>query len=249
MSFSPLQQLHPWVKIAFSTAEDGSMASGGAMPSSPEHAKNVERFLRRHDFPTERTRIYATYASDRTYTDVVRLTDSNAGGDIVCDALYTTEIAQVITLPVGDCIATIVYDPVTNLLGVLHLGRHASVAGLIESFAIEIADNVGSDPRDWLVWMSPSIRAENDRLDYFTPPNPEDWREFMTQKDGKIHIDNVGYNRSRFIRAGVHPHNIAISLLNTYIDKRFYSHRAATEQNDPSRQGRMMVAACLIKII
>ncbi len=171
-----VQQIHPDVEILFSTVSDGSIAAGGGAPSTPEHERNVERFLAAHDFGTVRTRVYVTYSQDNTYTEVVRVTDANVGQNVMCDALYTTEPGYVITLPVADCVATVVYDPATGMLGVLHLGRHASVAGLIESFVIDVADTLGSDPRDWYVWMSPSIRADHDRLDYFTPPWPDNWR-------------------------------------------------------------------------
>lgn len=245
MNFPSDQKLHPDVKIIMSTAKDGSMAAGVGNPSAPEHVQNVENFLRRHSFDSDRTRIYVTYGDKHRYTDVVRITSENAGSDVLCDAIYTTDAHRILTLPIGDCIAAVVYDPVVKLLGLLHLGRHASMAGLVESFVIEVADNAGSDPRDWLVWMSPSIRADNDRLEYFAPPNPEDWQEFAEEKNGKIHIDTIGYNRARLIRAGVRPKNIAVSPIDTYSDVRFFSHRAATEQSDASRQGRMIVAACV----
>ncbi len=238
-------QIHPGVKIIFSTVADGSMAAAGGAPSTPKHTENVERFLRQHDFPLHRTRVHVTYGDASTYTDIIRVTDENSGGNIAADALYTTIPFSVITLPVADCIATVVYDPVTSMLGVLHLGRHSSVEGLIESFVIEVADTLGSDPRDWYVWMSPSIHKEYDRLDYFEPPAVESWRDYMYEKDGKIHIDTIGYNRSRFVRAGVSTERVTVSPCDTYDSQDFFSHRAATEVASSQRQGRMMVAAMM----
>ena len=239
-----VRQIHDDIEILFSTTSDGSVAAGGGAPSKPEHRENVDRFLTTHDFEAERTRIFVTYRDGNTYTQVARVTDENAGQDIACDALYTTQTGSTITLPVADCVATVVYDPVVGMLGVLHLGRHASVAGLIESFVIEVADRLGSDPRDWHIWMSPSIRSDHDRLDYFNPPNIEHWRDYIsTGSDGKIHIDTVGHNTSRFVRAGVRPERITVSPISTYDDRRFYSQRAYAETGDSSRLGRMMLAA------
>lgn len=242
--FDNQQYLHDDVKIIFSSISDGSMAAGGGMKSSPEHLSNADNFLSKHDMPVDRNRILVRYG-DNTYTDVERITADTAYGDIVCDALYTTLSDRVITLPVADCVATVVYDPVANMFGVLHLGRHSSVAGLIEAFIIEVADNVGSDPRDWYVWMSPSLRKQHDKMQYFTPPNVDQWRDFINQDDDGIYIDVVGHNRSRFERAGVKPTNIKISSVDTYADERFFSHRAANELGQPDRQGRMMVAAMI----
>lgn len=244
----PVYDFAEGVRIAFSSVDDGSIAAGGGRPSLPEHEANAEKFLRTYGFePKGRAKVFVTYLSDNTYTHIERV-DESAVGAIKSDALFTTVRGKAITLPVADCIATVVYDPVASMLGVLHLGRHASVAGLIEEFAVRVADELGSDPRDWHVWMSPSLKPDHDVMDYFEPPHPEQWQGFMrVRADGKIHIDIPGHNRERFERLGVSQAHISISPLNTYTDERYFSHRAATELNRPDRQGRQMVAAMMIE--
>lgn len=243
MTYQDRLNLHDDIELIFSAASDGSMATGGGQADGPQYAENTEAFLIKHGFGVERSRVFVTYGDKRSYVDIERVSADNAGQVISADALYTTEPGRAITLPVADCVATVVYDPVASMLGVLHLGRHSSVAGLIEHFVLEAADNVGSDPRDWLVWMSPSLRQNHDRMDYFSPADSDEWRDFVDQREDGIYIDVVGHNRARFERAGVHPDNIAISPIDTYADERFFSHRAARELNQPNRQGRMMVAA------
>ena len=246
-TYKPVDTIPPGVKIAFSSVEDGSVAAGGGKPSRPEHEKNTVEFFQKYGFdPEGRAKVFVTYLPENTYTYIERV-DESMSGAIKSDALFTTEPGKVITLPVADCIATVVYDPVAHMLGVLHLGRHASVAGLIEEFAIRVADEVGSDPRDWHVWMSPSLKPDHDRMAYFTPPQPEQWEAWQRPgADGMIHIDIPGHNRERFERLGVLPSKIYISPINTYSDERYFSHRAATELDRPDRQGRMMVAATLL---
>ncbi len=246
--YKPIDTMPPSVRLAFSSVEDGSIAAGGGRPSLPEHEANAEKFLRAHGFESSgRAKVFVTYLSNNTYTHIERV-DESAVGAIKSDALFTTVHGKTIMLPVADCIATVVYDPVVSMLAVLHLGRHASVAGLIEEFAVRVADELGSDPRDWHVWMSPSLKPDHDVMDYFDPPRPEEWQGFMTTRDdGKIHIDIPGHNRERFERLGVPQTHISISPLNTYTDERYFSHRAATELNRPERQGRQMVAAMMIE--
>ena len=248
-TYKPVHDFEPGVKIAFSSVEDGSIAAGGGRPSLPEHEANAEKFLRAHGFESSgRAKVFVTYLSDNTYTHIERV-DESAVGAIKSDALFTTVHGKTITLPVADCIATVVYDPVAGMLGVLHLGRHSSVAGLIEEFAIRVADELGSDPRDWHVWTSPSLKSDHDVMDYFDPPHLDHWTNFMrVRDDGKIHIDIPGHNRERFERLGVPQSAIDISPVNTYTDERYYSHRAATELDRPDRQGRQMLAAMLIPI-
>lgn len=235
------------VRVAFSSVDDGSVAAGGGRASLPEHERHTEIFLRTYGFaPEGRAKVFVTYLPENTYTHIERVGVDDEGV-IKSDALFTTVTGKVITLTVADCIATVVYDPVASMLGVLHLGRHSSVAGLIEEFAIRVADEVGSDPRDWHVWMSPSLKPDHDRMEYFTPPHPEQWEAWQRLgSDGMIHIDIPGHNRDRFERLGVTQENIYVSPINTYTDERYYSHRAATELHRPDRQGRQMVAATLL---
>lgn len=218
------------------------MASGGGIPSTSDHSRNADEFLKKHEFPLERNRILVTYDDEREYIDIVRVDDENAGSDIKADALYTTDVGRVLTLPVADCVATVVYDPVTGMLALLHLGRHSSVAGLIEHFILEVADRLGSDPRDWHVWMSPSLRQMNDRLDFFAPANTDEWRDFVRQETDGFYVDTTGHNRARFVRAGVPEKNIIISPDDTFDNTKYFSHRAANVTKNDARQGRMMLA-------
>lgn len=242
--YQPVTTFGPGVRVCFSAVSDGSVAVGGGEPPTSTHLRATADFLSKHHFTLPETRIFVTYGPDRTYTDVTRVTSDNRGQSIPVDAIYTTEPAITMSVPVADCVATIVYDPVVRLLGVLHLGRHASVAGLIETFAAEVTQNTPTRPQDWQVWMSPSLQALENRLDYFDPPRPDEWRSFVaTDEQGKIHVDVPAHNRQRFELLGVPPFQIYVSQIDTYTDSRYFSHRAATELDDSTRQGRMMVVA------
>ena len=243
--YLPIDTFPKGIRAIFSSAHDGSIAAGQGKPDQPEHISARNQLLQDYFRTNGFNRVFVSYKPDNTYTHIERLA-SDADENIFCDALYTTEPDKVITLPVADCIATVVYDPIARMLGVLHLGRHSSIAGLIEEFAVEVADSVGSDPRDWHVWMSPSIKQESDRMDYFDPPYPDHWKGFTRiGSDGKIHIDTSGHNTARFERLGVKQENIYVSPINTYTDNHYFSQRAADELRDVSRYGRMMVAACM----
>lgn len=246
--YKPVKDFCAGVSIAFSSAEDGCMPFGGGAESTNEQKEAVYRFLRKYGFDTAHVvKVGVLYEPTSTFTHIERA-DSTSAWDTKADAIFTTDKQATIILPVADCVATVVYDPVVEMVGVLHLGRHSSVAGLIEEFAIRVADELGSDPHDWHVWMSPSLQAESNVLDYFEPPYPEKWEGYMRPgKDGMIHIDMPGHNRNCLERIGVPQENIYTNAVDTYTDKHFFSHRAATEDGDTTRQGRMIVAAAMAK--
>jgi polyphenol oxidase len=246
--YQPITTFPEGIKAAFSSTENGSMAAGGGNLPTEQHQRSAEEFLAEQDIPADcRTRIFVTYNDGRVYNDIVRVSKDDCGQSIETDAIYTTEAGHTLTLPVADCVATIVYDPTVKMVGMLHLGRHSSVDGLIEQFAKTVQAETNSTPEDWHVWMSPSLGLQHNTLQYFTPPSKEEWRDFMhVDSSGEIHIDMAAHNRERFIKLGVAPVRIVMSGIDTYSDLRYFSHRAATEPNgDPSRQGRMMAVAML----
>ncbi|MEO5691228.1 MAG: polyphenol oxidase family protein [Candidatus Saccharimonadales bacterium] len=244
MLYTPIN-FHPDIRAVFTTVADGSIAAGGGKPDTDEHINRRKQLLSANFGTTDHSKLQIRYGDAMTYATIERIVDTESQ-IVVSDAAYTTERGVVIVLPVADCIATLVYDPITHMLGVLHLGRHSSVARLIEHFIIEVADTIGSDPRNWHIWMSPSLKQAHDRMDYFKPVYSEDWELFMsTDVSGKIVIDVEGHNIQRFVRAGVPREHIYNAPEDTYEDTRFFSQRAADEQDDASRKGRMMLAARL----
>ncbi len=246
MQYKPLR-LHPGIETVFTSVENGSIAAGGSKPDTDEFKQRREDIVAANFGSPDHVKLLIQYSDQMTYSSIERI-ERTGNYEVICDAAYTTVPGIVIALPVADCSATLVYDPVTRMLGVLHLGRHSSVAGLIEHFIIEVADTLGSDPRDWCIWMSPSLKQPHDRMEYFTPLHPDEWTDFMKrQADGSTLINVDGHNTQRFVRAGVQRDNITVAPQDTYTDTQYFSKRASDEQHDPTRNGRMMLAASLIR--
>lgn len=238
--------LSPNVHAVFTSAEDGSIAAGAGNEPTQEHRQNGWRVLENNGFSADsNTLLFITYGHDRSYRDIERVTQDNAGQPITADALFTTERNVPIFLPVADCIPTIVEDTRIPALGVLHLGRHASVNHLIEHYAERVRQELGSVPEDWRVWMGPSLQAASNRLEYFTPSSPDEWEPFIKKRGKQLLVDIPAHNRERFKALGVNPKNISVSSVDTYTDERYFSHRAAHELKRPERQGRMALAAML----
>lgn len=235
------------LKVAFSSANDGSLAKGAGATDDTQHKQNLQNFLRTSGFSEPAVKLKVRYGDDKDYRTIRRVTSSDAGQAIDTDSFYTTDENLPLFLPVADCVATVVYDPNVHMLGILHLGRHSSVAHSIEAFCEFVAKDLGSKPTHWRVWFSPSLQQANNSLDYFEPESTDEWRDFTTHgNDGKLYIDIPAHNKRRFELLGVKPENIQVSQVNTYLDENYFSHRAANELSQPNRQGRMVVAAMLL---
>ncbi len=181
------------------------------------------------------------YGDEQTYdriVDVGSLDTTRRQEAVAGDGLFTTETGVGLFLPVADCVATVMYDPVQKILALLHIGRHATYADLAGR-AIAHFKEKGSDPNDLIVWMSPSAKRETYSLDTFEHADDPAWQAFYDKRDGQYFLDLPGYNRERCIQSGVRPDNIVISQINTMTDANYFSHRAG------DTDGRIAVLAMM----
>lgn len=179
------------------------------------------------------------YADDATY-DTVRLvgrhhTTREMDG-MSADALITTESGVGLFLPVADCVATVVYDPVERVLALLHLGRHSTLSDLIPNVISQFCQ-LGSVAENLLVWMSPHAQRASYRLAWFDRADEPEWRPYVDRVASGYHVDLAGFNTARFESYGVRAEHIAISTVNTMRDEKYFSHA------DGDRGGRMALLA------
>ena len=168
-----------------------------------------------------------SYDQGQTFDTIAEVTEAdtvkyNSEG-IFADALYTEAAGVGLLLPVADCIATVIYDPKRRALMLAHLGRHSTVVQLMTG-AIQYFVEHGSQAKDLLVWMSPSITRKNYRMDYFDHVDDTKWRNFCRQTADGIYLDMQGFNRSLAVQSGVPGNNIFISPIDTADDPHYFSH-------------------------
>jgi copper oxidase (laccase) domain-containing protein len=182
-----------------------------------------------------------TYNDMQTYDQVVTVTKKQTVRyvpELAADALFTRESGVGLFLPVADCVATVMFDPVMRSLSLLHLGRHSTLTDLVPRVVSTFIET-GSDVADLLVWMSPNAGRQTYRLDYFEAENEAAWYDFYDKKADGVYIDMAGYNRFRLVDAGVTANNIQISPINTMNNKDYFSHAAG------DTEGRMAVLAMM----
>lgn len=163
-----------------------------------------------------------SYGDTFTYDTIAVVNDPNIR-EIQADALYTERRGIGIFLPVADCVATILYDPVREVLAVAHLGRHASVARLMAKL-ISFMRGKGSSPEDLVVWMAPSVGRASYRMAYFDHTEEPAWQAFTDHAEDGIYVDLAGFNAQLAQDAGVLASNIHRSMVDTALDPQYYSH-------------------------
>ncbi len=182
--------------------------------------------------------IYADDASYALITDAHRESTTSVVSEVIGDAIYTTTPGIAIMLPVADCVATVIYDPIRQAICTAHLGRHSSYAKLATHVVARFVAG-GSRPENLVVWMSPNASKKSYRLDWFDRTADPDWAGYYEQKDDGVAIDLAGFNQNLFEKSGVLSANIHASPVDTMTDDNYFSHRTG------DTGGRIVVVAGL----
>lgn len=166
------------------------------------------------------------YDKNRTY-DLIAEVDNGSTtkftSEVVADALFTRSPGVALMLPVADCVATVVYDPVKRALALLHLGRHSTLTPLLAR-VIDKFVHEGSAVENLIVWMSPSVHASHYAMKYFDHEGDSAWQGFYTKSEQGYHIDLQGYNAELCRQKSVKAHNIHLSPVNTATSSSYFSH-------------------------
>jgi copper oxidase (laccase) domain-containing protein len=181
------------------------------------------------------------YDEQQTYSHIAQVAATDTTSfreEVPGDGLFTVEKNVGLFLPVADCTAAVVYDPVQQFLGLLHLGRHATYADLAAK-AVQYFMEQGSRAEDLTVWMSPGAKRETYTVDVFDYDGEEAWHGFYEKREGMYFLDLPGFNQKRFIDSGVRAENIEVSPINTMTDDHYFSHRTG------DANGRMAVLAMM----
>ncbi|MCC6697453.1 MAG: laccase domain-containing protein [Candidatus Hydrogenedentes bacterium] len=138
------------------------------------------------------------------------------------DALITGEVGLPIAVTVADCVPILLFDPVTEVIGVAHAGRAGTVQGIARCTVEAMAASFGTNPADVHAVIGPSAGPTSYEV------SEELAREFLEAglpTRGRL-LDLWEANAGQLVKAGVPRGQITVSGICTITDGRFHSHRA-----------------------
>lgn len=217
----------PDIVAKVSSRDDGTVLDRAVGVHNPEIVTNRTKFCEANGISYGNV-VYQRiiYGDDQSYDRIVDVSDKDTCkyiDEVAGDALITTDSGVGLLLPVADCVATVLYDPITKQLALAHLGRHSTVANLMTKL-IETMKQQGSLAKDIVIWMAPSIQQTHYRMDYFDYRDAKEWQGFADGREDGIYLDLQGYNQARAIEAGAIGQNIYVSPINTATDENYFSH-------------------------
>jgi copper oxidase (laccase) domain-containing protein len=133
----------------------------------------------------------------------------------------------------GDCIPLAVWEPGSNLLGLLHIGLLGGLNGILHSFK-QLADHYKIDIGKIKFYLGPGISVKNYNItksgvwkkigEQAVKDIPE-IENYITKRDGHLYYDNRKFVRDSLIALSASPENIlSFDYCTAEKDSLFYSH-------------------------
>ncbi len=180
----------------------------------------------------------------QVHGDIIELVDSTSVEGLgmdrkVRDGMICFEKGIILCVSLADCAGVLIFDPVKNIISALHSGWKGSKLNITQK-GIEIMKNHGSNPKDLLVWISPSASGEKYEIgedvakhfmdsECIIPLNP-----LFAKGKTKYLFHNKFQIKKQLIVCGVNVDNIEISQICTINDIEYHSYR-----RDRQLSGRM----------
>ncbi|MBI3508804.1 MAG: peptidoglycan editing factor PgeF [Chlamydiia bacterium] len=167
------------------------------------------------------------YANQNHGAIVHRVTAKNGDKLPMADALFTTEKQMGLAITHADCQAAIFYDPVHEAIGVAHAGWKGSAANIYARLIETMQREVGTQPHQLLVCISPSLGPDHAEFKNYKQELPQDFWSFQPKPN---YFDFWAISRKQLNGAGVLDKNIEISGLCTFCNNdEYYSYRRDKE--------------------
>lgn len=227
--------------VGVSTIKDGNMSVKWG--DEKEVEGNRKKFLDKLGIKFEDCMLASLLGG--THIEIVK--NSDKGKYVEGDAFITKEKNLGLFMVTADCFPVLIFDPLTELLGLVHLG-YKGVDGKLVEDVIQKMINMGSDINELKVWIGPGIRKESYVWDEEEIHQKEsaDWKPFLKSENGKINVDLPGYIKSQIINSGVKSDNISDSEIDTGKNENYFSHYRSKRTEKP--EGRFATVAMVKKL-
>ncbi len=179
---------------------------------------NRNRELLRSLLPGESVELVIPHQTHSDHVKVVDTIHVNTELEGV-DALVTDIPGYCLCVSTADCVPVLLYDTRKKVVAAIHAGWRGTVARIIEKTVSVMSDQYGSQGKDLIACIGPSISLEAFEV------GDEVYQAFyeagfdmnqIARKEAKWHIDLWKANRQQLLTYGVKPEHIEVSGICTY---------------------------------
>jgi hypothetical protein len=157
----------------------------------------------------------------------------------ISDGVTTALTDLGIAVTQADCQAAIFYDPIHHVIANVHCGWRGSVLDIYAATVRSMKATYGSNAKDLLVCISPSLGPDHAEFINYRTELPEAFWQFQVKEN---HFDFWAISEWQLQKAGVLPGHIQIAKVDTYSNTDYFSHRR-------SNQSGRQATVCALKPI
>ena len=151
---------------------------------------------------------------------------------VSCDAMITKESGVPIAVFSADCVPVCFLDVKKSVIGLAHSGWKGTVARISQKVVEKMKKEFGSDAKDIIVGIGPSIRECHFEVGYEVADIfKECFGDSVVSTNGKPHVDMQKAIKLQLISEGILEENIVDSNICTYCNNDlFFSHRVSGDK-------------------
>lgn len=133
----------------------------------------------------------------------------------------TTNLGLFITH--ADCQAALFYDPIRKIIANIHCGWRGNVQNIYAKTVLFFQERFGSDPKDLIVCISPSLGPDKAEFVNYKTELPESFLKFQVRPN---YFDFWEISKAQLMAANVCKEHIEIAKICTYQNENdFFSYR------------------------
>lgn len=219
--FEPYGRIAHGVFSRHGGVSDGRFASLNASMSVGDHPDNVKENRRKIALALGLEHLVVPHSTHGV--GISRVTAANRHEAHHVDALFTTEIDLGLCITHADCQAGFFYDPVHQAIAIAHAGWRGSAKNIYANVVQTLQKEVGSNPSDLIVCISPSLGPDHAEFKNYKEELPE---EFWRFQDKPHYFDFWEISKMQLTGCGVKPEKIEIAGICSYCTADdYFSHR------------------------
>lgn len=203
----------------------------GGFSQAPFHSLNVSQGL--GDDPTavarNQEKIFSSLAIPKVFSprlchgSEIEIVHSDTDLNYSFDGVVTQTPNLGLLITHADCQAALFYDPIHKIIANIHCGWRGNVQNIYAKTVLFFQERFGTDPKDLIVCISPSLGPERAEFVNYKTELPEAFMKFQTRPN---YFDFWEISKAQLVAAHVRKEHIEIAKICTYQNENdFFSYR------------------------
>lgn len=217
--------IHQSLSIAVSEVADGNMDFRFSEQHVVAHHRSA--FLAKCGID-----VRSCVAMSVLHTDEIHIVDVSDVGNgmldiesaLTVDALITREKNRGLFLLTADCMPCVLFDPVHDVLALIHLGWRGVALRLTEKVLKRMSELYGTHAGDVLVWVGPHIAKDSYVVALPEQQRDPMWDGYIVPTEGGSTVDIYGCLKAQLIASAVQASSVHTSGIDTATSENFFSY-------------------------